>query len=66
VVGWISWLIEAVAVAAGLVLAPIYAIVMFATHHAAAGWKSMGLFAVCLLYGLLLAHDVIKRPWARD
>lgn len=66
IVGWMAWLFEAVAVAVLLAAAPIYAIVMFATGHAASGWKSVGVFAAALLYTVLLTRDVIKRPWSRS
>jgi hypothetical protein len=46
---------------AGIFFTPIVAIVAFATGDSGTGWAALGMFAFALVYGLLLAFEVVGR-----
>jgi hypothetical protein len=60
---WICWGAEAVTVVLCAVVAPVVAIISFATGDAHKGLIGLAFFAGALVYGLLLAYRLIDTPW---
>jgi hypothetical protein len=62
-IGWVSWGVEATVTAAAILCAPVVAIVLFATGQTHDGWIALAVFGGGLGYGLLLASELVDRPW---